>query len=253
MNPEKKYGILHEFLVILLVIVLAKQGTRLWPISLALLLTLLVHGVRKLILRRKRRMAVSAEPSQPQPEPARPLVPAAEQDLIAAAFGLLQRRITEAVAAVYPGARWIWERPGARERFAAGETLVIQLNCAGGYQSAMVQVCNLQFYGLSYLPAAADPEEEEDTEEPPEEDGPESIEYGLLAFEWAEANLQRLNGLAEDARLDSASPPKSFPAEELPHGDSWPALCKVLMRSGFDHAEPVADGILITFKPDEKE
>lgn len=65
MNPEKKYGILHEFLVILLVIVLAKQGTRLWPVSLALLLTLLVHGVRKLILRRKRRMAVSAEPSQP--------------------------------------------------------------------------------------------------------------------------------------------------------------------------------------------
>ena len=195
-------------------------------------------------------MAVSAEPSQPQP--ARPLVPAAEQDLIAAAFGLLQRRITEAVAAVYPGARWIWERPGARERFAAGETLVIQLNRAGGYQSAVVQVCNLQFYGLSYLPAAADPEAEEDTEEQPEEDGPESIDYGLLAFEWAEANLQRLNGLAEDAREQSQIGFR-IPAEELPHGDSWPALCKVLMRSGFDHAEPVADGILITFKPDEKE
>lgn len=36
MNPEKKHGILHEFLVILLVIVLVKQGARLWPISLAL-------------------------------------------------------------------------------------------------------------------------------------------------------------------------------------------------------------------------
>lgn len=164
----------------------------------------------------------------------------------------MQRQITEAVAAVYPGARWIWERPGARERFAAGETLVIQLNRAGGYQSAMVQVCNLQFYGLSYLPAAADPEAEEDTEEPPEEDGPESIDYGLLAFEWAEANLQRLNGLAEDAR-EQFQIGFRIPAEELPHGDSWPALCKVLMRSGFDHAEPVADGILITFKPDEKE
>lgn len=223
-------------------IVLAKQGTRLWPISLALLLTLLVHGARKLILRRKRRMAVSMESSQPQPEPARPHAPATEQDLIAAAFGLLQRRITEAVVAVYPGARWIWERPGARERFAAGETLVIHLHRVGGYQSAAVQVCNLQFYGLSYLPAVADPEE----------DGLESIDYGLLAFEWAEANFQRLNGLAEDAREQSQIEFR-ISAEELPHGDSWPALCKVLVRSGFDHAEPVADGILITFKPDEKE
>ena len=233
-------------------IVLAKQGTRLWPISLALLLTLLVHGARKLILRRKRRMAVSMESSQPQPEPARPHAPATEQDLIAAAFGLLQRRITEAVIAAYPNAKWIWERPGARKRFAAGETLVIQLNRAGGYQSAVVQVCNLQFYGLSYLSAAADPEAEEDTEEPPEEDESESIDYGLLAFEWAEANLQRLNGLAEDAREQSQIGFR-IPAEELPHGDSWPALCKVLVRSGFDLAEPVADGILITFKPDEKE
>lgn len=252
MNPEKKYGILHEFLVILLVIVLMKHGAQLWPVSLALLLTLLAHGVRKLVLRRKRRMATSLKPSQPQPEPVRSLAPVTEQDLIATAFGLLQRRITEAVIAVYPNAKWVWERPGARERFAAGETLVIQLNHAGGYQSAVVQVCNLRFYGLTYLPVVTDLEAEEDTEEPPEDDESESIDYGLLAFEWAEANLQRLNELAADAK-DQLQIGFHIPAEKLPHGDSWPELCKVLMRSGFGHAEPVADGILITFKPNEKE
>lgn len=87
MNPEKKYGILHEFLVILLVIILMKHGTQLWPVSLALLLTFLVHGVRKLFHQRKRRMATSAKLSQP--EPVRSLAPVTEQDLIATAFGLL--------------------------------------------------------------------------------------------------------------------------------------------------------------------
>ncbi len=115
-----------------------------------------------------------------------------------------------------------------------------------------MQVCSLQFYGLTYLPVGTDQEAEEDTEEPPEDDESESIDYGLLAFEWAEANLQRLNELAADAK-DQSQIGFHIPAEELPHGDSWPELCKVLIRSGFDHAEPVEDGILITFKPDEKE
>lgn len=234
--------------MLLLVILVAKWGTKIWPVSLALLLMLPVHGIRVLLRRKKRRHITSPEQPPAPPEPA----PATEQDLLATAFGLLQRRITEQLAAAWPGARWVWDRPGARERFAAGEPLTIQLNRAGGYQSAAVEVCNLQFCGLTYLCAAAAPEAEEDTEEPTEKDGPESIDYGLLAFEWGEANLQHLNSMANDARTHDRIG-FHIPAEKLPHGDSWNEICRVLLQNGFDDAEPVADGILIRFKTKEKE
>ena len=236
MNSEKKYSILHEFLVILLMIVLLQCGAKIWPIPLALLLALPVHGVRKLFRREKTRR--NTPPAQ-TPTAARPPAPITEQDLVALAFGLLQRRITEQVTAAYPGAKWVWEQLGARERFAAGEPLRIQLNQAGGYQTAAVQVRGLCFCGLQYLPqTAGEPEPEEDLGEP------ESTDYGLLAFEWVEANLQRLKDQADEAGAKNRT---SFhiPSEELPHGDSWPDLCTALIRCGFYRAEPVADGILI--------
>lgn len=252
MRSERKHMFLHEFLVLLLVIVIAKCGTKIWPVSLALFLAVLVHGVRKLMLWRKQRHAFRPEQSQTPPEPVRQPAPVMERDLVAIAFGLLQRRITERITAEYPGARWIWERPGARKRFAAGDPLTIQLSRAGGYQSAIVLVHDLQFRGLSYLPAVPDPEEK--PEEPPEEEetGPESVDYGLLAFEWVEANLQRLNRQAAGAKAKLHIGFR-IPAEELPHGDSWPDVCKALLQNGFDVAEPVADGILVRFKNDEEE
>lgn len=245
MNSEKKYGILHEFLVILLVIVLLQCGAKIWPIPLALLLTLLIHGVRKLFRRKKPRRNT---PPEQIPSPAvKPSATVSEQDLFALAFGLLQRRITERVTSAYPGAKWVWDRSGARERFASGEPLCIQLNQAGGYRTAVVQVHNLCFLGLQYLPqTAAEPEPEEEPEEP------ESTDYGLLAFEWVEANLQRLKGQMDEAKAKNQTGFR-VPSEELPHGDSWPELCKALVSNGFDRAEPVADGILIQIKPDEKE
>lgn len=132
MNSEKKYGILHEFLVILLVIVLLQYGAKIWPIPLALLLTLLIHGIRKLFHREKPRHDM---PPVQTPSAVKPSAPVTGQDLFALAFGLLQRRITEHVTSAYPGAKWVWDRPGTQERFAANESLIIQLNQAGGYQA----------------------------------------------------------------------------------------------------------------------
>lgn len=236
MKPEKKCDFLHEFLVVLLAIILIRCGAQIWPIPLALLLALAVHGIRKQIHRKK--PSHDMPPAQ-TPPPERPPAPVTEKDLIALAFGLLQRRITEQVTAAYPGAKWVWERPGAQDRFAANELLNIQLNQAGGYQTAVVRVHNLCFRSLQYLPqttAEAEPEEE------PEE--PETADYGLLAFEWVEANLPCLKDRAEKAKAQSHIG-LHIPSEELPHGDSWPEICKVLERNGFDYAEPVADGILI--------
>lgn len=247
MNSEKKFSFLHEFLVVLLVIIIVQCGARIWPIALALLLALLVHGTRKLLHREKPQHS----PSPVQTSPAAKLpVPVTEQDLLALAFGLLQHRITERVTAAYPGAKWVWERPGARERFAANELLNIQLNQAGGYQTAVVQVHNLCFCGLQYLPQTVAMETEPEEEEKQEE--PEPTDYGLLAFEWVEANLQHLKGRVDEAKAQ-AHIGFHIPAEELPHGDSWMDICQVLASNGFNHAEPVADGILIQLETDEKE
>lgn len=244
MNAERSPSFLHEFFVILLIIVLLNYGAKIWPIPLALLLALLVHGVRKLFRREKPHRDVPMVQTAPA---ARPSAPITESDLLSLAFGLLQRRITEQVAAAYPSAKWVWERPGVQERFAAGESLSIQLNQAGGYQVAAVQVHNLFFRGLQYLPQVAEePEPEEKAEES------ETTDYGLLAFEWVEANLQRLKSQMNEAKAKNHIG-THIPSDELPHGDSWPDLCKALISNGFDHAEPVADGILIQFKPDEKE
>lgn len=170
MCSEKKPVFLYEFLVLLLVILAAKWGTKIWPVLPAQLLAIPVHGVWILLYRKKRRRSACPEQPPAPPEPA----PITERDLLAAAFGLLQRRITEQLTAEWPGARWIWDRPDAQDRFAAGAPLTIQLNHAGGCQSAAVEVRNLQFRGLTYLRTARDPEPEDDAEEPPEEDRPAS-------------------------------------------------------------------------------
>lgn len=131
------------------------------------------------------------------------------------------------------------------------EGLFILLNSAGGYQKALVQVSNLQLYSLTYLQNGSDsdvqPAPEPDA--PPEEDAeaPEPVDYGLLAFEWVEANLQRLNALANEAVAQN-EPGFRIPSEELPHGDSWQTVCEELVRSGFSSAEALADGIQVQIK-----
>lgn len=73
------------------------------------------------------------------------------------------------------------------------------------------------------------------------------MDYGLLSFEWVEANLQRLNVLSNEA-IAAGQDEFCVPAEELPHGDSWPALCTELVRNGFAAAQLLADGIRIKIK-----
>ena len=181
--------------------------------------------------------------------------PATEQSVLTLAFGVLQNRITEAVRCYYPAARWTWATGNAQEQFAAGNPLAIMLNGAGGYRKAIVFTRELQFCGLVYqtvpspAPTGQDPSETEPASEP--EPGNEAeTDYGLLAFEWAEANLQQLNVRANEAAAKGEDGFR-IPAGELPHGDSWPAICEELVRSGFKAAEVLADGIQIQIKTEQ--
>lgn len=254
MNPEKKNQTARGGLAVLMALSLLVLFLRLWPLLVPLMLGLFVYGLWTLI-----RTVNQTAPAQHQTVdvPTAKPVQVSEQELITLAFGLLQRRITEQVTAVHPQANWVWAGPGARERFATGGPLIILLNGAGGYQRASVLVNDLKFYKLCYLPTNGVPISTEDlpkhqeTSAQPEE-MPEEVNYGLLAFEWTEANIQHIYEQNDEAITNNQTE-FHIPEEELPHGDSWPSICAELMRNGFLDAQPVANGIRIKIKLQEEE
>ena len=244
MTPDKKKHLLNDIVVVIMLLAALLSIVRLWPLLLLLLIGLIAYALW--VLFHVARQPVKTEPVPLLMLPAR----VTEQSILAAAFGLLQRKITEQVAMRYPDARWVWSMSNAFDQFAAGQPLTILLNGAGGYQRATVWVQNLQFAGLVYTTiSAANPEQpaEEDSEqeEPPAE--AKEVDYGLLSFEWVEANMQRLNALNNEA-VAAGQDGFRISAEELPHGDSWPTLCAELVRNGFMAAEPMADGIHVKIK-----
>lgn len=250
MTLDKKDQTAHGVLAIFVVLIVLALLLRLWVLLAPLLLGLFVYGLWLLLHKSSQTTAqLSSSSNAPNPQP----VPVSEQELVTLAFGLLQRRITEQVIAVHPHAKWVWSEQGARERFAAGGPLTIQLNGAGGYQKASVQVSDLQFHAMLYLTQSGVPVQPEEIPKPPEEVPPQdTVDYGLLAFEWTEANLQRIYALNNEA-VSNGEVKFHIPADELPHGNSWPEVCKELRRNGFAIAEPVADGIQIQIKPQGEE
>lgn len=247
MNRDRKRERRRNVFSILGLLALLMYILQLWPVLVLILSGMVVYVFWLLFHLEKE--TVQPAPPMPPPAPPKPDVPVSEETVLNSAFVLLQRRITEQVTKQYPEGRWIWSVSNARERFANGEALRIMLNRAGGYQSALVQVHNLQFCGLDYAtsehlqePNSTELEEAQDAA--PKQ---ESVDYGLLAFEWVDANLQGLNVRCNEV-IAQGQDSFRIPAEQLPHGDSWPNICTELIRNGFAAAEPLADGILVQIK-----
>lgn len=247
MTPDKKKHLLNDIVVVIMLLAALLTIVRLWPLLLLLLIGLIAYALWVLF-------HVARHPVKTELAPL-PMLPApvTEQSLLSAAFGLLQRKITEQVVIRYPDARWVWSMSNAFDQFAAGQPLTILLNGAGGYQRATVWVQNLQFAGLVYTTISAANPEQPAEEAPEQEEAPaeaKEVDYGLLSFEWAEANMQHLNALSNET-VAAGQDGFRIPAEELPHGDSWPTLCAELVRNGFAAAEPMADGIHVKIKTTE--
>ena len=246
MTPNKKKHLINDIFVVIMLLAALLTIIRLWPLLLLLLIGLIAYALWVLF-------RVSRQPVKPEPT-LLPMLPApvTEQSMLSTAFSLLQRRISEQVNAQYPNARWVWSVPDAFNRFAAGQDLVILLNGAGGYRKATVQVKNLQFAGLFYHTIPIPGSQNEQPKNVPTNPlvGSESVDYGLLCFEWVEANMQHLNTLSNET-VAAGQIEFRIPAEELPHGDSWPMLCAELVRNGFAAAKPLADGIHVKIKTTE--
>lgn len=245
MNRETKKQRRRDILTIIAMLSLVVLITRLWPILLLMIIGLFAYALWMLC-----RVERQSEPPEP-PAPLALPAPASEETVLANAFGLLQRRITEQVLAAFPNARWIWDVADAKERFATGRPLTILLNRAGGYRKAVVHVCNLQFCGLTLLVAAQPQQGQAEKKNPEQEEqvpsDTESVDYGLLAFEWVEANLQDLNARCNEVIAQGQDVFRIL-AADLPHADSWHDICKELLRNGFTSAEALADGIEVQIK-----
>jgi len=233
----------HEIMIFLGVLILILFILRLWPILLLALVGVLICALRMLWLSYKITEQVKAAPEE---KPIREVVkPIDEKSIYEQAFSLYQRRITEEVTAEYPGAHWIWAEPKAYDRFICGDTALILLNNAGGYQKALVKPHNLTFAGLSYETVSTESEPANSDELDTEELTREPANYELLAFDWVEKNLLDLNALGNETIAQGEN---SFliPSEILPHPDSWPDICEELLRNGFAEAEALEYGIQVS-------
>lgn len=194
---------------------------------------------------------------EPLPEPpakheAEPVPQPTEQDVQKLAYAVILRRITELVLSEYPDARWVWESPNAFRQIMAGEEVFILLNRAGGYRRAGVTLKNLQVVGLCYPSAhiantlpETEPEETEQAKPEEEKDAePEVENYELLAFEWVDAHTLELNAKCNEA-VGQGLAELVLPAEELPIRESWPDVCRELMRTGLSDVRFVPEGIKI--------
>lgn len=237
----------YEAIVILGVLALLTFICRLWPLLLLIMLGFIAAAIRLLFLRVK--ASSTEEPkSEPAPEPK----PATERDVKDLAYSVILTRISELVAADYPQAKWVWEKPNARALVLNGEDACIILSGAGGYRRARAVVENLQLKNLEYLTAKETPptiyEEVTETDEDEEENVDEAIpvNYDLMAFEWVEANLIGLNERCNDA-IGEGKEELLIPEEELPVKESWESICKELRRADIENLEMVPEGIKIKF------
>ena len=229
---------------------------RLWPILLLVILGIFIAAVRLMFLASK-----DVEIIEPLPmltEPARVL---SEREVQELAYYVILRRITALIIAKYPGARWVWETPDARKRIQQGQEVYILLNRAGGYRRAKVIVHNLQVIGLDYGPleqeklepaleydSPSEPNEQEETEDPKES---EEQNYELLAFEWVDAHVFDLSARCNEA-IGQGNWELMLHAEELPVRESWPDVCRELIRAGMEDAECLPEGIRINLNSERE-
>ena len=276
-NKESKRQIEYEVINILGILALFCVVTRIWPLLFLVIPAVLIAALRLLFLSAKKPMENTAVENPPKPA-----IPENEGDVVRIAFGILQRRIAEDVTARYPSARIVWGVPNPIENFAQGLPLTIILNRAGGFSKVAVLVYNLQFKGLTYetvtlehADESDDPEhtdKSDDPEQPDEspddsddsgtlDDTPpvdsEPVDYSVLAYEWVDANKQRLNETYNE-ELTGKSYAMLIPAESLPVSDSWEFICQQLISAGFPNAVIDEDGIQIFLRqclktPSERE
>ncbi len=252
-DKELKRRLVHEILIFLALMALLFLIIQIWaPLLLMIPVILFVGFLLLVLLKRPEKADTEKPPAAPAAQPR----PETEKDVLRRAYSVIQRRITEDVEALYPAARWQWVTPNAMVRIETDDPIAIILSGAGGYRKASVRIHNLAYKGLLFEtvtePATLAHSDEgarsltinssEDIVSDESSEYESSPSYEYLAFEWVD-----LNGRANEA-IGRGQSTLLIPETELPHKDSWPAICNQLVASDFLEAVPYPDGIHISLK-----
>ena len=143
------------------------------------------------------------------------------------------------IAKEYPECDWQWEHPDPLALLKKGEDVYVFLRQKEGYKRALVQMQGFFPKGLTFPD-----EQKQENAEPPKQIA-ERVDYDLVAFEWMEANLARLNERCNDA-IGAGEGELVLSPSELPERGSWEKLCEMLQREGLQGVQPTEDAIKIT-------
>lgn len=223
-NAERSAKVLSGAFVVLLFALML----RLWPVLIASVAVCAVSGAMCLYYVKR------AQKSEEKPCGEEP--PKAEQtDLHAQFCGLVGAMI----AKEYPECDWQWEHPDPLALLKKGEDVYVFLRQKEGYKRALVQMQGFFPKGLTFPD-----EQKQENAEPPKQIA-ERVDYDLVAFEWMEANLARLNERCNDA-IGAGEGELVLSPSELPERGSWEKLCEMLQREGLQGVQPTEDAIKIT-------
>ena len=257
-DKEYKRHMAYEALVLLGLLALLTYITRLWPILLLIILGIFIATLRLLFLSSKK--VEPLEPVLALPVPRTPPEPR-EQDFHSMAMVVIQRRISQILEAKYPNVRWVWESPRAREDIMAANKVYVILNRAGGYRRGQVLIRNLQVFDVIFenpeqrpdpapqppIPQPPDPPVSESDLQEVDEDDEIPEDYGLIAFQWVEANIVSLNERCNEA-IGQGKDHYLIRADDLPVADSWLDICKELEHNDLPGAFCCEGGIKIEFE-----
>ena len=156
-------------------------------------------------------------------------------------------QITERVNELYPGAKWVWAEPDSTAKILNDGHAYILLNKAGGYGKACVICCDgkvehIEMIG-KILAEQDTPEDKAVVAAPVREEQP-AVNYELIAYEWVESHILELNARCNE-ELGKGEAAFLIPGTELPVRESWPEICKELVRNGLESAECAEEGIQI--------
>ena len=157
-------------------------------------------------------------------------------------------QITERVNELYPGAKWVWAEPDSMTKILTDGYAYILLNKAGGYGKARV-ICrdgtveNIEMVG-KILTAGQDAAAGKETSAMPVRKEQSAVNYELLAYEWVESHILELNARCNET-LGEGEVAFLIPGTELPIRESWPEVCKELVRNGLKSAKCEEEGIQI--------
>lgn len=238
-NKDKKIQRTAKCLTAFGVIALLSLAFRLWPVFILAVFLSAVAGARYVYLTKKEAIEQADETVREPKEKEKPVTPRKEslQDFVTDSINKL-------MASEYPEEDWIWEYPDPVSRLEKREAVCIILFGSNGFRKAKVVFSGYSATALEFP--------EETVEEPIESDSPSQTQsasavvpdYGLIAFEWADAHITELNGRCNDA-IGRGEKELVLDLAELPVRESWDALCEELLRAGVKSVECRENGIAI--------